>query len=64
MHRVTLETGLDAILALPTFYLQIGSIVKKNYFFQLEQDDGTIVGEAQLKVYITNFYFRKLDRVC
>jgi hypothetical protein len=40
------------------FHLIANGKHRKKKFFQLEQDDGTIVGEENLKVYISEYYKR------
>jgi hypothetical protein len=40
------------------FYLIANGKHRKKRIYQLEQDEGTIVGEENLKVYITEYYKR------
>ena len=40
------------------FHLIANGKHRKRKIFQLEQDEGTIVGEANLKLYITEYYKR------
>jgi hypothetical protein len=38
------------------FHLIANGKHRKNFFFQLEQDEGTIIGEENLKVFISEYY--------
>ena len=49
-------TSWKVMTILNSFYLVANGKHRKQHIFKLEQDDGVIVGDAELKAYITNYY--------
>ena len=49
-------TSWKVMPILNSFYLVANGKHRKQHIFKLEQEDGVIVGDAELKAYITNYY--------
>ena len=59
-------TSWKVMTILNSFYLVANGKHRKQHIFKLEQEDDVIVGDLELKKYITNYYknlFGQLDEI-